>query len=158
MNYDSINNAQEDQAVMRLKENPKSFYSFARSRQNTRAKVGRFLDPETGVPDCYCYCLIAWTHSIFACWQSSTVSPEAPGSEAWLLKTEINQRQTSSLLACTQNQHVRYEKGLSIDQAKARVHPLKRRIYPALPERLVQSFKNMVIESILVDMMDYPKR
>ena len=41
--YDSINNAQEDQAVMRLKENPKSFYSFARSRQNTRAKVGRFF-------------------------------------------------------------------------------------------------------------------
>ena len=49
--YDSINNAQEDQAVMRLKENPKSFYSFARSRQNTKAKVGPFLDPETGVSD-----------------------------------------------------------------------------------------------------------
>ena len=37
--------------MLRLKENPKAFFSFARSRQNTRAKVGPFMDPVSGMPN-----------------------------------------------------------------------------------------------------------
>ena len=48
--YTSSNNAEEDQAVLRIKSNPKAFYSFVKSRQRVRAKVGPFLDPATGAP------------------------------------------------------------------------------------------------------------
>ena len=43
--YTASNNIAEDQVVLRMKENPKAFFTFARSRQTTRAKVGPFLDP-----------------------------------------------------------------------------------------------------------------
>ena len=48
--YTAIGNREEDEAVMRIKENPKAFFSFARSRQKIKAKVGPFLD-EKGVPN-----------------------------------------------------------------------------------------------------------
>ena len=47
--YLSSNIIQEDQAVLRMKENSKSFYSFARSRQKTKSGVGPFL--RDGQPD-----------------------------------------------------------------------------------------------------------
>ena len=42
--YTASNHRNEDEAVLRIKENPKAFFSFARSRQRTKAKVGPFLD------------------------------------------------------------------------------------------------------------------
>ena len=39
---------QEDQAVFNLKSNPKSFFSFARSRQKTSSSIGPFFDPDSG--------------------------------------------------------------------------------------------------------------
>ena len=44
--YAANSNREEDEAVLRIKQNPKSFFSFARSRQKTKAKVGPFLDGE----------------------------------------------------------------------------------------------------------------
>ena len=38
----------EDKAVLNIRSNPKHFFSFARSRQKTKAKVGPFPDPTTG--------------------------------------------------------------------------------------------------------------
>ena len=49
--YDAINKMEEDQAVLRIKENPKAFFSFAKRRQTTRARIGPFLDPSTGQPN-----------------------------------------------------------------------------------------------------------
>ena len=42
--YTAVNNIEEDKAVLTIKKNPKAFFSFARSRQRTKAKVGPFLD------------------------------------------------------------------------------------------------------------------
>jgi hypothetical protein len=44
--YTAANDREEDEAVLRIRENPKAFFSFARSRQKTRAKVGPFLDQD----------------------------------------------------------------------------------------------------------------
>ena len=49
--YTAANNMEEDEAVFRIKSNSKAFFSFARSRQKVRSKVGPFLDPTTGVPN-----------------------------------------------------------------------------------------------------------
>jgi hypothetical protein len=49
--YSASNNMEEDQAVLRIKANPKAFFSFAKSRQKVRAKVGPFLDPALGTPN-----------------------------------------------------------------------------------------------------------
>ena len=49
--YEAVNNMAEDEAVLRIKENPKAFFSFAKSRQQTRAKIGPFLDQSTGKPN-----------------------------------------------------------------------------------------------------------
>ena len=49
--YTAVNNMQEDEAVLRIKSNSKVFFSFARSRQKVKAKVGPFLDPTTGTPN-----------------------------------------------------------------------------------------------------------
>ena len=68
--YTSSNNSEEDQAVLRMKQNPKAFYSFARSRQTTRSKVGPFLDPSTNMPnsspDYCCRALQRQYDSVFA--------------------------------------------------------------------------------------------
>ena len=37
----------EDEVVNNLRENFKAFFCFVRQRQNTKARVGPFLDPET---------------------------------------------------------------------------------------------------------------
>ena len=44
--YSANNDKEEDEAVLRIRENPKAFFSFARSRQKTKAKVGPFLDQD----------------------------------------------------------------------------------------------------------------
>ena len=49
--YEAVNNMAEDEAVLRIKENPKAFFSFAKSRQKTKARIGPFLDPNTGKPN-----------------------------------------------------------------------------------------------------------
>ena len=66
----SVNNSKEDDAVLRIKENPKAFYSFARSRLNTKSRVGPFMDPATGSPnsspDYCCHALQQQYESVFA--------------------------------------------------------------------------------------------
>jgi hypothetical protein len=49
--YSSLNLKDEEQAILNIKNNPKAFFSFARSRQKTRARIGPFLDPATGQPN-----------------------------------------------------------------------------------------------------------
>ena len=49
--YVAMNFMEEDQAVLNMKENPKAFYSFAKSRQKTKSKVGPFIDSTTGLPN-----------------------------------------------------------------------------------------------------------
>ena len=49
--YTATNNMAEDEAVLRIKSNSKVFFSFARSRQKVKAKVGPFLDPDTNTPN-----------------------------------------------------------------------------------------------------------
>ena len=44
--YTATNNMVEDEAVFKIKSNSKYFFTFAKSRQNTRAKVGPFLDAD----------------------------------------------------------------------------------------------------------------
>ena len=48
--YTTTSHSEEDQAVFRIRENPKAFFSFARARQRTKAKVGPFLYSQ-GVPN-----------------------------------------------------------------------------------------------------------
>ena len=68
--YTSTNNAEEDEVVFRMKENPKAFFSFARARQTTRAKVGPFMDPSSSQPnaspDYCCSALKDQYDSVFA--------------------------------------------------------------------------------------------
>ena len=49
--YSATNWKEEEQAILNIKKNPKAFFSFARSRQKTRARIGPFLDPTTGQPN-----------------------------------------------------------------------------------------------------------
>ena len=49
--YTAISNMEEDEAVLRIKSNSKVFFSFARSRQKVKAKVGPFMDPSTNTPN-----------------------------------------------------------------------------------------------------------
>ena len=49
--YTAMNFMEEDQAVFNMKENPKAFYSFAKSRQKTKSIVGPFIDCTTGLPN-----------------------------------------------------------------------------------------------------------
>ena len=49
--YTAVSRAEEDQAVFNMKSNPKSFFSFSKSRQRIRAKVGPFIDPSSGNPN-----------------------------------------------------------------------------------------------------------
>ena len=49
--YTTTNFVEENQVVSNMKKNPKAFYSFAKSRQKTRAKIGPFLDPITNIPN-----------------------------------------------------------------------------------------------------------
>ena len=49
--YTSMNRQDEEAAVQLMKSNPKSFFSFARKRQKTRARIGPFIDNSTGAPN-----------------------------------------------------------------------------------------------------------
>ena len=49
--YSATNTMEEDKAVLNIKSNPKAFFSFAKTRQKTRSKIGPFVDPSTGAPN-----------------------------------------------------------------------------------------------------------
>ena len=49
--YCAVNRQEEDHAVLNMKSNPKSFFSFSKSRQKTRARIGPFIDSATGKPN-----------------------------------------------------------------------------------------------------------
>ena len=49
--YVAVCNMAEDEAVLRIKDNPKAFFSFAKSRQKTKARIGPFIDPSNGQPN-----------------------------------------------------------------------------------------------------------
>ena len=46
-----VSRAEEDQTVCNMKSNRKFFFSFSKSRQRIRAKVGPFIDPSSGNPN-----------------------------------------------------------------------------------------------------------
>ena len=49
--YTATDRQEEDQAVFIMKTNPKSFFSFSKSRQKIKAKIGPFIDQSTGKPN-----------------------------------------------------------------------------------------------------------
>ena len=49
--YSATNILEENKAISNIKSNPKAFFSFARSRQKTCARIGPFIDPATGKPN-----------------------------------------------------------------------------------------------------------
>ena len=49
--YTAVNILEENQAISNIKSNPKAFFSFARSKQKTNARIGPFIDPNTGKPN-----------------------------------------------------------------------------------------------------------
>ena len=49
--YQATSFMEEDEAVFKIRSNSKAFFSFARSRQKVKAKVGPFLDPASGGPN-----------------------------------------------------------------------------------------------------------
>ena len=46
--YDSITRETESKVISGMKENVNVFFKYARARQKTYAKIGPFLDPESG--------------------------------------------------------------------------------------------------------------
>ena len=42
---------EEDEVVQKLKQDPKLFFSFVRKKQNTKSRVGPFIDPVTKCPN-----------------------------------------------------------------------------------------------------------
>ena len=46
--YSDMNAKTEAKVISEMKENPKAFFSYARSRQKVKAKIGPFMDEETG--------------------------------------------------------------------------------------------------------------
>ena len=46
--YISSNQKSENAMILKMKENSKAFFSYAKSKQKTKAKVGPFRDPTTG--------------------------------------------------------------------------------------------------------------
>ena len=49
--YDTQSWEEETKVVTAMKSNVKAFYAYGRARQKTKAKVGPFLDPNTGIPN-----------------------------------------------------------------------------------------------------------
>ena len=49
--YSAMDFMEEDNAALYMKENPKAFYSFAKSRQKTKSRIGPFIDSSTGLPN-----------------------------------------------------------------------------------------------------------
>ena len=49
--YSAVNKQEEDHAVFNMKTKPKSFFSFSKSRQKTRARIGPFIDSTSGKPN-----------------------------------------------------------------------------------------------------------
>ena len=51
MSYDSQGWEDENKVVNAMKLNPKAFFAYGRAKQKTKARVGPFLDPDTGIPN-----------------------------------------------------------------------------------------------------------
>ena len=51
--YETQSREEESKVVDAMKTNVKAFYAYSRARQKTKARVGPFLDPDTGVPNPY---------------------------------------------------------------------------------------------------------
>ena len=49
--YNNLNRQDEEKAVLNIKTNPKSFFSFAKIRQKTKSMIGPFVDPTSGNPN-----------------------------------------------------------------------------------------------------------
>ena len=49
MSYDSHGWEAENRVVKEMKTNPKAFFAYGRAWQKTKARVGPFLDPRTGI-------------------------------------------------------------------------------------------------------------
>ena len=49
--YDVQSWEEETKVVSAMRSNVKAFYAYGRARQKTKARVGPFLDPDTGVPN-----------------------------------------------------------------------------------------------------------
>ena len=49
--YDTQGWEKENKVVNELKSNVKAFYAYGRARQQTKAKVGPFIDPDTAIPN-----------------------------------------------------------------------------------------------------------
>ena len=49
--YTALNDQEEERAVTNIRENPKAFFSFAKSRQKTTTRIGPFIDSSTGQPN-----------------------------------------------------------------------------------------------------------
>ena len=49
--YTTLNSKEEDVAISNMRENPKSFFSFAKTRKKTRARICPFIDPPSGSPN-----------------------------------------------------------------------------------------------------------
>ena len=68
--YTASNNIEEHEAIRKIKTNSKAFFTFARSRQRVKSKVGPFLDPDTGRPnpsaDYSAECLRQQYNSVFS--------------------------------------------------------------------------------------------
>ena len=46
--YYACSAQQENETVQKIKSDPKQFYNYVKSKQNTKTKIGPFLDPDTG--------------------------------------------------------------------------------------------------------------
>ena len=49
--YTAVNRQEEDKAIFNLKTNPKASFSFSKSRQKTKAKIGPFIDQTIYLPN-----------------------------------------------------------------------------------------------------------
>ena len=49
--YDIQGWEEEKKVVNDMKVNPKAFFAYGRARQKTKARVGPFLDPDSGAPN-----------------------------------------------------------------------------------------------------------
>ena len=68
--YKEYNEQNEARVIDEMKANPKVFFSYAKARQKTAARIGPFLDPDTGElnldPDSSAKCLSEQYSAVFS--------------------------------------------------------------------------------------------